>query len=112
MILRTSVSVLAHFDPDTADNSPAANVRKAERLLAQIPVAVAAQHRISKGLAPVEARGAQGGQAESFLYAAWQRGLCVRVCYDPEGKHDYATTKRLFPCVQQWLAPRLEPFAP
>src|SRR5262249_39229956 len=30
--VRTSVSVLAHFDPDTADSSPEANLRKAERL--------------------------------------------------------------------------------
>src|SRR5262245_52687658 len=32
---RSAVSVLAHFDPETADNSHAANVRKAERLLGQ-----------------------------------------------------------------------------
>jgi S-formylglutathione hydrolase FrmB len=51
-------------------------------------------------------------QVESFLFVARQRGLCVHVCYDPEGKHDFATTRRLFPCVQQWLAARLEPFAP
>src|SRR5258707_1873243 len=38
--LRSSVSVLAHFDPDAADSSHAANVRKAERLLGQIPVAI------------------------------------------------------------------------
>ena len=31
--LRTAVSILAHFDPDAADNSRAANLRKAERLL-------------------------------------------------------------------------------
>src|SRR5262249_23115312 len=39
--LRTSVSILAHYDPEVGDNSHAANVRKAERLLAQIPLAVA-----------------------------------------------------------------------
>src|SRR5919202_3326046 len=38
--LRSAVSVLAHFDPDTADSSHDANVRKAERLLGRIPVAV------------------------------------------------------------------------
>jgi len=51
-------------------------------------------------------------QAESFLYMAKQRGLCVHVCYDPEGKHDAATAERLFPCVLKWLAPLLEPYAP
>src|SRR2546423_6108809 len=40
-VLRTAVSILAHFDPDTSDNSPQANLRKAERLLAEIPLAVA-----------------------------------------------------------------------
>ena len=38
--LRSAVSVLAHFDQDTPDLSIDANLRKAERLLAQIPVAV------------------------------------------------------------------------
>jgi citrate synthase len=51
-VLRTAVSLLAHFDPDVQDNSDAANLRKAERLLAQIPVAVAQQYRIRKGLEP------------------------------------------------------------
>jgi S-formylglutathione hydrolase FrmB len=51
-------------------------------------------------------------QVESFLYVARERGLCVRVCRDPEGKHDFPTAKRLFPCVLKWLAPLLEPYAP
>src|SRR5262249_49894526 len=51
--LRSAVSVLAHFDPDTLDSSHDANLRKAERLLAQIPVAVAEQFRFSKGLEPI-----------------------------------------------------------
>jgi 2-methylcitrate synthase/citrate synthase II len=65
--LRTSVSILAHFDPDTQDSSPPANLRKAERLLAQIPVAIAAQYRISKGLGPVAAR-PDLGHAANALY--------------------------------------------
>src|SRR5438876_2846677 len=47
--LRTSVGILAHYDPEVADNSRPANVRKAERLLAQIPLAIAAQFRFAKG---------------------------------------------------------------
>ncbi len=46
--LRTSVSVLGHFDPD-ANASPrdhAANVRKAELLVAQMPTAIACYERI------------------------------------------------------------------
>jgi citrate synthase len=65
--LRTAVSVLAHYDPETEDSSREANVRKAERLLGQIPVAVAAQHRLSKGLEPVTAR-TDLGHAANFLF--------------------------------------------
>ncbi len=55
-VLRTAVSALAHFDQDAADNSREANVRKAERLLAQMPVIIADQHRVARGLQPVPAR--------------------------------------------------------
>ena len=55
-VLRTAVSALAHFDQDAADNSHEANVRKAERLLAQMPVIIADQHRVARGLQPVPAR--------------------------------------------------------
>lgn len=36
-VLRTGVSVLAHFDEDSPDSSREANLRKAERLLGQVP---------------------------------------------------------------------------
>jgi 2-methylcitrate synthase/citrate synthase II len=65
--LRSSVSVLAHFDPDAADNSHAANVRKAERLLAEVPVAIAAQYRFSQGQAIVPPRMDLSNEA-NFLY--------------------------------------------
>jgi 2-methylcitrate synthase len=66
-ILRTAVSILAHFDPDVQDNSPEANLRKAERLLGQIPVAIADHYRLSKGLPPVSAK-PELGHAANFLY--------------------------------------------
>ncbi len=65
--LRSAVSILAHYDPDVSDNSQAANLRKAERLLGQIPVAVAEQFRFSKGLPPVAPR-PDLGHAGNFLY--------------------------------------------
>jgi citrate synthase len=50
-VLRTSVSVLAHFDPEV--NAPpkdhAANVRKAERMIAQMATAVAYRERVASG---------------------------------------------------------------
>ncbi|HVK09557.1 MAG TPA: citrate/2-methylcitrate synthase [Gemmataceae bacterium] len=66
-VLRTAVSVLAHFDQDAADNSKDANLRKAERLLAQMPVAVADHYRYSKGQLAVPARQDLGHSA-NFLY--------------------------------------------
>src|SRR5262249_62027499 len=51
-------------------------------------------------------------QVESFLYVAKERGLCVGVGYDPKGRHDLATARRLFPGVVEWLTPRLAPYAP
>jgi citrate synthase len=55
-VLRTGVSMLAHFDPDLEDNSGAANRRKAYRLLGQIPLIIATCYRASKSLPPVAAR--------------------------------------------------------
>jgi citrate synthase len=59
--------VLAHFDQDAPDLTRDANLRKAERLLAQIPVAVADHYRFSKGLQPVAAR-PDLSHAANFLY--------------------------------------------
>ncbi len=57
-VLRTSASVLAHFDPDV--NAPptdhAANVRKAERLVAQLPTAIASRERLEAGLSVISPR--------------------------------------------------------
>jgi 2-methylcitrate synthase/citrate synthase II len=65
--LRSAVSVLAHFDPETEDSSHDANLRKAERLLGQIPVAIAEQFRLSKSLPVVSAR-ADLSHSASFLH--------------------------------------------
>ncbi|GIW79886.1 MAG: citrate synthase 2 [Gemmatales bacterium] len=66
-VLRSAVSILAHFDPDTEDNSRDANLRKAERLLGQIPVVVACHHRLAKGQEPIPAR-SDLSHAGNFLY--------------------------------------------
>src|SRR5207237_344916 len=65
--LRSAVSILAHYDPDVEDSSRAANLRKAERLLGQIPVAIAEQYRYAKGQ-PVVAPRSDLGHAANFLY--------------------------------------------
>ena len=38
--LRSAVSLQAHFDPEVEDNSREANIRKATRLLAQMPALI------------------------------------------------------------------------
>ena len=48
-VLRSAASLLGHWDTETADNSHEANLRKSERLLAQLPVALAAFHRYRLG---------------------------------------------------------------
>src|SRR6476620_5735160 len=52
-VLRSAASMLAHWDPEVGENSHEANVRKAERLLAQLPVIMAARHRLKHGKEPV-----------------------------------------------------------
>jgi 2-methylcitrate synthase/citrate synthase II len=54
-VLRSAASLLAHWDPEAADNSHDANVRKTERLLAKFPVVVAARQRQRSGQEPVTA---------------------------------------------------------
>jgi S-formylglutathione hydrolase FrmB len=51
-------------------------------------------------------------QVESFLYVARHRGLTVAVGYDPKGRHNLATARRLYPDLLRWLAPRIAPYAP
>lgn len=54
-VMRSGASLLAHWDPDIGDDSREANLRKAERLLAQLPVILAARHRLVQGKEPVPA---------------------------------------------------------
>jgi len=53
-VLRTAVSALGAFDPDVADNSASANLRKGIRLSSQVPIIITAHHRIRQGLDPVQ----------------------------------------------------------
>ncbi|NJN18104.1 MAG: citrate synthase [Oscillochloris sp.] len=66
-VLRTSVSALSPFDPETRDNSLEANVHKSIRLTAALPTIVAAWERIRNGLWPVTPSTTLG-HAANFLY--------------------------------------------
>jgi citrate synthase len=52
-VLRTGVSTLSAFDPETADKSPEATLRKGIRLASQVPMIVAAHEAIRNGRDPV-----------------------------------------------------------
>lgn len=52
-VLRTAISALAAFDPDTEDNSIEATLRKGLRLTAQAPTIVAAHARVRDGNDPI-----------------------------------------------------------
>jgi citrate synthase len=66
-VLRTAVSALAAFDPETSDNSREATLRKGVRLTAQVPMIVAAHARIRAGLEPLPAD-ASLSQAGNLLW--------------------------------------------
>lgn len=71
-ILRTSVSLLGMADPDASDSSHDANVRKAIRLMAQIPLIIATAYRIANGKPLVEPQ-ADLSFAENLLYLLTDR---------------------------------------
>ncbi len=66
-VLRTAVSALAAFDTEVRDKSKAATLRKGIRLSSQVPMIVAAHHRIRNGLDPVSPDAALS-HAANFLY--------------------------------------------
>src|SRR5206468_5075615 len=66
-VLRTTVSMLSMFDPETEDMSPEANLRKAIRLTAETSTLVTAFDRIRKGKEPIAPR-ADLSHAANFAY--------------------------------------------
>ena len=66
-VLRTAISALGIYDPETADNSIEANWRKAVRVTSQLATVVAAFHRIRQGLEPLEPKTTLS-HAGSFLW--------------------------------------------
>lgn len=66
-ILRTGVSLLGMTDPDAADGSHEANVRKSIRLLAKIPVLIASAYRLAHAKRQIQPS-ADLSFAENLLY--------------------------------------------
>ena len=65
--LQAAVAMLGMHDPDTTDNSHAANLRKAARLTSQIATAICCHHRVRSGQPPVEPS-KDLSHAANFLY--------------------------------------------
>lgn len=55
-VMRTATSMLAHYDPESEDNTPIAHQHKACRLLGQLSGVLAAYERIRRGDEPVKPR--------------------------------------------------------
>jgi citrate synthase len=66
-ILRTEVSHLGEYDPDGKDFTEAANIRRATRLIAQVPAIVAAIHRTRLNQSILEPK-EKFDFAKNFLY--------------------------------------------
>lgn len=71
-LVRTGVSLLGMVDPDAADNSHDATIRKSVRLLAQIPLLIAISYRLVNGKPPVRPQ-ADLSFAENLLYLLTDR---------------------------------------
>ncbi|MGQ0811680.1 MAG: citrate/2-methylcitrate synthase [Nitrospiraceae bacterium] len=71
-VLRTGVSLLGMTDPEADDGSHDANVRKAVRLFAQIPVIIATSYRLAHGKRQVQPR-ADFSFVENLLFLLTER---------------------------------------
>jgi citrate synthase len=71
-VLRTALSALGAFDPEVADTSREATVRKGLRLTAQVPMIVAAHERIRTGKRPLPPD-PHLGHAANFLWMLQER---------------------------------------
>ena len=71
-VLRTAVSSLGHWDPDSGNTRLDACLRKAQRLTKRIPLILASHQRLREGLEPVEPVPGQS-IAYNFLYTLQNR---------------------------------------
>jgi len=85
-----------------------------ERLSRFNPIEVMDQYNLKPGeLNLYIAYGGQdefnmGAQVESFLHRAKERGIVVGVGYDPQGRHDEASARKLLPQALDWISPKLD----
>ncbi len=66
-VLRTAVSSLGHWDPDSGNTALDASLRKATRLTERLPILVTAHQRLRSGLEPLQPKPGRS-IAYNFLY--------------------------------------------
>lgn len=66
-VLRTAVSSLGHWDPDSGNIRLDASLRKAQRLVERVPLIISAHQRLREGLEPISPL-PNHGIAFNFLY--------------------------------------------
>lgn len=66
-VLRTGVSLISMYDQESEETSDVAHLHSAARLVARMPMIVAAYHRLRQGKEPIEPR-EDLGFAANFLY--------------------------------------------
>ena len=66
-VIRTAVSSLGHWDPDSGNTALDASLRKAQRLTLRIPLLIAAHQRLREGMEPIKPVPGHG-IAYNFLY--------------------------------------------
>jgi citrate synthase len=71
-VMRSGASLLAHWDAQAQDNSTEAELLKAENLLAQLPVILAAAHRLRQGKEPISPD-PKRSLAENILHMLFRR---------------------------------------
>jgi len=78
---RSAVSLLAHYDPDSRDNSPAANRRKSERLLGQLAATVGLLARKTTGVPAIQPdpNASHGGNFLALVLGRQPSELAARV---------------------------------
>lgn len=97
-VMRSGASLLAHWDPEQYENGHDANLAKAERLTAQLPIILAARHRLRNGDDPI-APDPQRSLAANLLWmlsgqspsADWIKAMDVSLILYAEHEYNAST---------------------
>ena len=102
-VIRTCVSLMALEDKDTKDNSPKANMRKAMRIFAKTPTAVAAYFRSRKGKSIISpSKNLSFSEKERFFF--WRNNFFSFSCTIKSRQSDWSFCKNshCFPHIRFW----------